>query len=195
MVDPATGLAVLGPDEELPWPAKGDLEMTMEVACVIRGTGSELSLSQAEQAIFGYTLLVDWHVSNGVERSGGRRAGRNTRGRRHPREGFVALSFGPCVVTADEFDVDRAAVNVRIDRRTLSRGSVVGVKSAFARVVRAASREQELRPGDLLGSGSEPGGRAQWDVHPGAVVEVEAERIGVLRTRVGKRARSLASRK
>jgi Fumarylacetoacetate (FAA) hydrolase family len=195
LVDPTTGVTVLGPDDQIPWPANGTLDMTMEVACVIRGSGSALSTREAERAIFGYTIVVDWRV---VGESGRPKSVRNHRrpGRHHtPSKGYVALSFGPCIITADDFDVERAAVNVRVDRASLSRGSVVGVKSAFTKIVREASREHDLRPGDLLDSGSWPAGRSHWDIPPGAVVEVEAERIGVLRTTVGKGVRPLAPRR
>jgi hypothetical protein len=194
LVEPATGLAVLGPDDELPWPSRGGLDMTMEVACVIRGSGSALSRQQAEQMIFGYTVVVDWRLSDGPGRTSGRNH-RRSKERRSPDEGYVALSFGPCVVTADDFDIERAAVNVRVDRKTVSRGSVIGAKAAFTQVVKEASKEHELRPGDLLGSGAEPSGRGRWELRPGAIVEVEAERIGVLRTTLGKRARTLAHRR
>jgi hypothetical protein len=195
LVDPTTGLAVLGPDEELPWPSKGDLDMGIEVACVIRGRGTSLSKREAEQAIFGYTIVVDWRVSGDPGRPPSTRNHRRSNGLRKPSHGYVALSFGPCIVTSEDFDMARAAVNVLVDRKTQSRGSVSGVKNAFAEAVRQASRDQELRPGDLLGSGNQPGGRRHWDLHPGAVVEVEAERIGVLRTTLGKRVRTRARRR
>jgi 2-keto-4-pentenoate hydratase/2-oxohepta-3-ene-1,7-dioic acid hydratase in catechol pathway len=195
LVDPTTGLIVLGPDEEVPWPANGSLDMSIEVACVIRGRGASLSRREAEQAIFGYTIVVDWRDSDEPAGPASARNHRRSNGQRKPSQGYVALSFGPCIVTSEDFDTARIAVNVRVDRKILSRGSVADVKAAFADVVRQASREQELRPGDLLGSGNQPGGRSHWDLHPGAIVEVEAERIGVLRTTVGRRVRTLARRR
>jgi hypothetical protein len=195
LVDPTTGLTVLGPDEEVPWPSKGGLDMTIEVACVIRGRGTSLTRREAERAIFGYTIVVDWRVSGDHGRPTSARNHRRSNGDRKPGRGYIALSFGPCIVTSEDFDVARAAVNVRVDRTTLSRGSVADAKTAFTEAVRQASKEQELRPGDLLGSGNQPGEPSHWDLHPGAIVEVEAERIGVLRTTVGKRARTLARRR
>lgn len=195
LVDPATGLAVLGPDEELLWPAKGGLDMTIEVACVIRGRGTSLSRREAEQAIFGYTIVVNWRVSGDPGRPASTRNQRRSNGHRKRGQEYVALSFGPCIVTSEDFDVARAAVNVRVDRKTLSRGTVSDVKTAFTDAVKQASKEQQLRPGDLLGSGNQPGGRGHWDLHPGAIVEVEAERIGVLRTTLGRRVRNLARRR
>jgi Fumarylacetoacetate (FAA) hydrolase family len=193
--DPATGLTVLGPDDKLPWPAKGSLEMAIEVACVIAGGGADLSRQEAEEAIFGYTIVIDWRIATGQSRPP-KSAGNGERSIRHGEsDGYLALSFGPCIVTADEFDVERAAVNVRIDGNTRSRGNLFAVRSAFGDVVMQASREQALRAGDLLGSGAARGRRSHWEVHPGAVVEVEAERIGVLRTTVGKRTRSLVHRR
>jgi 2-keto-4-pentenoate hydratase/2-oxohepta-3-ene-1,7-dioic acid hydratase in catechol pathway len=195
LLDPMTGLAVFGPGEEIPWPERGGMDMTIEVACVVSGGGSALSRREAEQAIFGYTIVADWRRTGG---GGGRgssgRGGRRSNGHGTGTAEYVALSLGPCIVTADDFEVAQAAVNVRIDGETHSRGSVIAAKSAFSDVIGRASRDQELRAGDLFGSGAGPRGRRHWDVHPGAVVEVEAERIGVLRATVGKRARSLVHR-
>jgi 2-keto-4-pentenoate hydratase/2-oxohepta-3-ene-1,7-dioic acid hydratase in catechol pathway len=195
LVDPTTGLIVLGPEGEVPWPTKGSLDMSVEVACVIRGHGTSMTRREAEQAIFGYTIVVDWRDGGEPAGAASARNRRRSNGNWKPSQGYVGLSFGPCIVTSEDFDLVRVAVNVRVDRKTLSRGSVADVKTAFADVVRQASREQELRPGDLLGSGNQPGGRTHWDLHPGAIVEVEAERIGVLRTTVGRRVRTLARRR
>jgi hypothetical protein len=193
LADPVTGLAVLGPGQEVPWPKDGSLDMTVEIACVVRGGGSDLSSREAEDAIFGYTIVADWRrVGPGVRGTGSGPERRRSNGRAKGDSEYVALSLGPCIVTPDDFEVAQAAVNVRIDGRIRSRGNVLGARSAFSDAIRRASREGEMRPGDLFGSGTGPNGRAHWKVHPGALVEVEAERIGVLRATVGGRARAEA---
>jgi 2-keto-4-pentenoate hydratase/2-oxohepta-3-ene-1,7-dioic acid hydratase in catechol pathway len=196
LLDPMTGLAVFGPGEEIPWPGRGSLDMTIEVACVIGGGGRSLTRKEAEEAIFGYTIAADWRrIAAGGGPPPPARNGRRSNGPGTAGSEYVALSLGPCIVTVDDFDVAQAAVNLRIDGETRSRGTVVGVKAAFSDVVRRASREQVMRAGDLFGWRAGVSGRPHWEVHPGAVVEVEAERIGVLRAIVGKRARSLVHRR
>ena len=175
---------VLGPDDQVPMPRSGSLGLQLELGCVIGTWGRNLGKREAEAAIFGYTLVNDWSIS-------GRQNGRDGRAA-NPRT-YVAFSFGPCIVTTDEFDREDAAVEVRVDGRIRSKGTFKAVPSTFASLVAESSRGQEVAPGDLYGSG--PRARTRTDLHPGAVVEVEAEGIGVLRTIVGHRARSLARRR
>jgi hypothetical protein len=196
LIDPETGLTVIGPDEELPWPTAGGLDMELEVACVIRGGGRNLTRGQAERAIFGYTILGDWSLLGpSGPRATSARNGRRSNGHGGGRR-YVGFSLGPCIVTADEFDLAEAAVEVRIDGERRSKGRLIGVRRTFVDVVRRTSCEQGIAPGDLLGSGTSPGGRRpRWDLRPGATIEVDAEGIGVLRIVIGKRARSLVHRR
>jgi len=175
---------VLGPDDQVPMPRSGSLGLQLELGCVICTWGRDLGKREARAAIFGYTLVNDWSISS--HRSG-------ADGRAASPPAYVAFSFGPCIVTTDEFDRQDAAVKVRVDGRIRSRGTFRAVPSTFAGLVAESSRGQEVAPGDLYGSG--PRARARMDIHPGAVVEVEVEGIGVLRTIVGHRARSLARRR
>ena len=57
----------------------------------------------------------------------------------------------------------------------------------FADMVAYASRSQTLRPGEVIGSGTAPGGSGiELDrrLEPGDVIEMEIEGIGVLRNRI-----------
>lgn len=92
--DGAAGLPrVLGPDAELPWPSSGTLHCDVELACVVGQAARDLTPSGAASVVFGYTLAVAWAVT--AEGS----------------EACVAISLGPCVVTADQFEpLDRKSV-------------------------------------------------------------------------------------
>ncbi|HEX2171621.1 MAG TPA: fumarylacetoacetate hydrolase family protein, partial [Dehalococcoidia bacterium] len=53
--------AILGPDEDLIWPAYTEkLDYELELGCVLGGTGRNLSPDEAERVIFGYTVLNDF---------------------------------------------------------------------------------------------------------------------------------------
>jgi 2-keto-4-pentenoate hydratase/2-oxohepta-3-ene-1,7-dioic acid hydratase in catechol pathway len=58
----------------------------------------------------------------------------------------------------------------------------------FEQMVAYTSTHEELRPGDIFGSGTVSGGCGmeigRW-LQPGDVVELEIEKIGVLRHRIG----------
>jgi hypothetical protein len=172
-------LAVFGPGDEVPWPDSGWLEFDFEVACLAGRGGRDLDPVEASGAIFGYTIVVEWWVRPASDHG-------SQNGRHHP---YVGFSFGPWVVTADEFDPSEAAVAVRIDGRIRGRGKISATRSTFASTVAQASEEDGVRPGDLFGSGR-PNvlSPTSWHLRPGSVVEVAVEGIGLLRTAVATRA-------
>jgi 2-keto-4-pentenoate hydratase/2-oxohepta-3-ene-1,7-dioic acid hydratase in catechol pathway len=61
---------------------------------------------------------------------------------------------------------------------------------SFADLIAYASRDQQLYPGEVFGSGTAPGGSGiELDrrLKPADVIEMEIEGIGILRNRVGQR--------
>ena len=168
---------VIGPDDPVPWPSWAEeVDYHLEVACVIAKAGRDLSADQAASTIFGYTLMNDWS-SQGVAPSG--------RGR--PRVERFATSLGPCIVTADEFDPSRGRLTARVDGDLWSSGSLGQAVGTFPQLIAELSRSQRLYPGDIVGSGTFPGGCALdlgLRLEAGSVVELEADGIGVLRNRL-----------
>jgi fumarylacetoacetate (FAA) hydrolase len=82
-----------------------------------------------------------------------------------------------------------------VNGRELSRGNAASLHRSIPQLVAHASRDAELFPGDLLGTGTVgtgcilelgPENTGGW-LRPGDVVELEVERIGILRTRIGER--------
>jgi fumarylacetoacetate (FAA) hydrolase len=74
-----------------------------------------------------------------------------------------------------------------------SRGNLGDIHWTWEQIVEQAARNTQLRPGDVIGSGTVGSGcilehgDGRW-LQPGDVVELEVEGIGVLRNRVGPRA-------
>ena len=168
---------VAGPDEEVPWPVgAGWLDYEPKVAAVLGGSARGLTEDEAEAAIFGYTLVNDWVARD----SNGDPA--------HVAEG-VPVSLGPCVVLADDVDPQSMSVSVRVDGVQWAKGNLNGTATSLAGVVSRASRAEPLRAADAFAEspfdafGPAPD-RQLW---PGAIVELEAEDIGVLRNRLGAR--------
>jgi fumarylacetoacetate (FAA) hydrolase len=84
-----------------------------------------------------------------------------------------------------------AAVNGRV----LSQGNAGSMHWTWPQLLAHASRDTELRPGDVVGSGTvgtgcilelTPAVTGGW-LKPGDVVELTIERLGTLRNRVVKR--------
>ena len=109
-----------------------------------------------------------------------------------------ATSLGPWLITPDELEDRRAGKGydltmvARVNGEELSRGNWKDIHFSFEELVARASQGVDLRPGDLIGSGTvgtgcilelgaeEVGG---W-LKAGDVVELEVERLGVLRNQV-----------
>jgi 2-keto-4-pentenoate hydratase/2-oxohepta-3-ene-1,7-dioic acid hydratase in catechol pathway len=174
--------SVFGPDEEIPWPPyTEELDYELEVAAILGGRGRDLDEEQAEALLFGYTLMNDWSARDIQRKEMAVRLG--------PAKGKdFATSFGPCVVTPDEFDPASVRLEARVDGEVWSRGSLGDAHWSFPQMIAHVSRGEDVWPGDVYGSGTFGGGcgldlgRFLW---PGAVVELEAEEIGTLRNRVG----------
>jgi 2-keto-4-pentenoate hydratase/2-oxohepta-3-ene-1,7-dioic acid hydratase in catechol pathway len=168
---------ILGPEDPVPWPdGAEDIDYHLEIACVIGRQGRDLTAKQAAAAVFGYTIMNDWSCRVATADGG------------EPRVDRFATSLGPCIVTPDEFDGQRGRLVARVDGQIWSRGKLDGALATFPDLVAALSRQQTLYPGDIVGSGTFPGGCALdlgLRVPAGAVVELEAQGIGVLRNRIG----------
>jgi 2-keto-4-pentenoate hydratase/2-oxohepta-3-ene-1,7-dioic acid hydratase in catechol pathway len=167
---------ILGPEDPVPWPTWAEeIDYHLEVACVIARQGRDLTALQAGSVLFGYTLMNDWSCRAGSGKG------------QHRSERF-ATSLGPCIVTADEFDPRRGRLLARVNGEVWSQGGLDEALATFPELVAQISRTQTLYPGDIVGSGTFPGGCALdlgLRVPEGAVVELEAEGIGVLRNRLG----------
>ncbi len=165
---------VIGPDDELAWPAgAGWLELRPKMAAVLRRPAEGLAPDEAAEAVFGYTLLADWRA-------------RDHSGDPTPDADGVPVSIGPCVVTADELDPQTAVVSLRVDGEEWVKGNLNGTARSLVRAVAAASRLGPLEPGDAFASGPFEIPGLEQRIWPGAEVELEAEGIGVLRNRIGR---------
>jgi 2-keto-4-pentenoate hydratase/2-oxohepta-3-ene-1,7-dioic acid hydratase in catechol pathway len=180
--------SVFGPGEEIPWPAyTEELDYELEVACVLGGRGRDLDEDGARAVIFGYTLMNDWSARDIQRKEMASRLG--------PAKGKdFATSLGPCIVTADELDPTALRLVARVDGEVWSEGDLGGARWSFPQMIAHVSQGEDVWPGDVYGSGTFGGGcgldlgKFLW---PGAVVELEADPIGVLGNRVGpKPARS-----
>lgn len=176
--------SVYGPDEEVPWPPfTNELDFELEVACVLGGRGRDLDAGHAAQLIFGYTLMNDWSARDIQRVEMAVRLG-------PAKSKDFATSLGPCIVTVDDLDPGTLRLAARIDGEVWAEGSPADAQWTFPQMIAHVSQGEDVWPGDLYGSGTFGGGcgldlgRFLW---PGAVVELEADGIGILRNRVGPR--------
>lgn len=175
--------AILGPDDDLPWPAYTEkLDYELELGCVLGGTGRNLSPDDAERLIAGYTVLNDFSARDIQFEEMVCRLG--------PAKGKdFGTALGPCLVTADEVDARNLRMIARVNGEAWSDGNSGTSHWTFPQMIAHVSREETVYPGEVLGSGTVGLGcglELGKFLSPGDVVELEIEGIGVLRNRVVK---------
>jgi 2-keto-4-pentenoate hydratase/2-oxohepta-3-ene-1,7-dioic acid hydratase in catechol pathway len=177
---------VIGPDEEIPWPAWTErLDHELELAAVVGRRCRDVPASEAAGVIFGYTIWNDVSARDVQTRElpigmGPAKA----------KDWDGSNVLGPCLVTADELDAGDLAMSVRVNGETWGRDTSASMHHTFADMIAYASRDQTLYPGEVFGSGTAAGGSGlELDrrLNPGDVVELEIEGIGTLRNRIVKR--------
>lgn len=152
-----------------------------EIALVIGRGGRRIAGAQAERHIFGLTLMNEGSVRDWL------RHGKFnvTQGKNFERSGAI----GPWIVTADEItDFAALTLRTRVNGELRQEGFTGDLTFPFARIISYISTFTELKPGDIIATGTPTGAGARFDppkwLVPGDVVEVEAEGIGLLRNEV-----------
>ncbi|MCA9298522.1 MAG: fumarylacetoacetate hydrolase family protein, partial [Phycisphaerales bacterium] len=176
--------AFAGPDAEVVWPAYSQvMDFELEFACVIGRGGRDIAKADARSHIFGYTIFNDFSARDAqtVEMMG-------MLGPAKGKDFDNSNVIGPVIVTADEIpDPYALAMTCRINGETLASGSSSTMHWRFEDFIEHISRGETLHPGELLGSGTVGGGCGLEHLRfleDGDVVELEVERIGVLRNHV-----------
>jgi 2-keto-4-pentenoate hydratase/2-oxohepta-3-ene-1,7-dioic acid hydratase in catechol pathway len=173
---------IVGTDQDVPWPSfteKFDYEL--ELAAVIGKEGRNIPAENARQYIAGYTVMNDFSARD-IQR-------REMRVRLGPAKGKDwCTALGPWLVTADEVaDPYSLRMAARVNGETWSQGNSSAMHWKFEQMIEFLSRDDTIYPGDVIGSGTVGTGCGleldRW-VRRGDLMELEIEKIGVLRNRV-----------
>jgi fumarylacetoacetate (FAA) hydrolase len=189
--------AFVGPEAEIRRPAAtARLDYELEIACVIGKGGVDIPVGEADAHIAGFCILNDWSARD-LQRE-------EVKVGLGPAKGKdFATSLGPYLVTPDEledvaipgekgsrYDLSMVA---RVNGLEYSRGNFRDIYYTFAEMIARASADCPLYPGDVIGSGTvgtgcilELGEEYPW-LQPGDVVELEVERLGVLRNVIAEK--------
>ncbi len=180
----ANRFAVIGTDDHVVWPAYSKfLDFELEFGVFIKGKVKDALKEGALKHVFGYTIFNDMSArdAQGVEMEG----------RLGPAKGKdfdTANPMGPCLVTADEIpDPYNLTMIARVNGEEWGRGNSGSMYWKFEDLISYISRSETLYPGEFLGSGTVGNGCGLEHlrfIKPGDVIELEVERIGVLRNRV-----------
>jgi 2-keto-4-pentenoate hydratase/2-oxohepta-3-ene-1,7-dioic acid hydratase in catechol pathway len=145
-----------------------------ELAAVIGHGGRHIAVEDALDHVAGWTCLNDGSVRAWQRHSVN--AGKN-----FERSG----SIGPWMVTADEIaDPQNLRLQARVDGETRQDASTADMIFSVAEIISYLSQSIELRPGDVIATGSPEGTGGSFDppkfLLPGQRLEIEVEGIGVL---------------
>lgn len=140
--------AVIGQhDVVVPPPRSAELDFELEVAMVMGSGGRDLRPGDVDPLIAGYTIMNDWSARDLQRTEMALQLG--------PAKGKdFATSLGPWLVTPDEFSPDSAIMTAYVNRRRVSSGNLDELWWSFTEMVCYASESTDLRPGDVIGSGT-----------------------------------------
>jgi 2-keto-4-pentenoate hydratase/2-oxohepta-3-ene-1,7-dioic acid hydratase in catechol pathway len=176
--------SVVGTGVDVRWPSYSELmDFELELACVIGKPGRDIAPENALPHIFGFTIFNDFSARDMqvVERPLGMGAAKS-------KDFDTGNALGPWIVTTDEIgDPQNLQMEARVNGERWGGGTSADMHHSFADIVAFVSRDETLRGGEVIASGTVPTGcglELGRFLNPGDVVELEIERIGVLRNRI-----------
>lgn len=176
--------SLVGPEADVPKPRfTNELDFELEVACVLGGSGRDLDEAQAEGAIYGFTILNDWSARDVQRLEMAARLG-------PAKSKDFATSLGPCLLTVDEVGPHPSlSMSARLNGEVICNANLGDTYWRFPQMISFVSQDEDIWPTDIYGSGTPFGGclldRDGPYLKPGDVVELEVEKIGVLRNVIG----------
>jgi len=182
-----------GHEDVIPYPSYTQaLDYELEIAVVIGKPGINIDPEDAPDHIFGFTIFNDWSARDVQVQEMRVNFG-------PVKSKDFASSFGPVIVTPEAL-ADKTAgrpgvydleMTARVNGVELSRGNFKDIYWSFGDIIARASQSVMLNPGDVIGSGTVGTGclyeltknEGPW-LQDGDIVELEIERIGILRNTV-----------
>jgi 2-keto-4-pentenoate hydratase/2-oxohepta-3-ene-1,7-dioic acid hydratase in catechol pathway len=180
--------SVVGTDAEVrmpPYTQRFDYEL--EFGAFICKSGADIPRKQAMSHVGGFTVFNDFSARD-IQL-------KEQKGRLGPTKGKdfdTGNAMGPCLVTPEEIgDPYSLAMTARVNGEEWSRGTSADMYWSFEDLICYISRSETLYQGEFLGSGTCSGAQGMGCglemgrfLKPGDLVELEVEKIGVLRNRI-----------
>jgi len=183
---------VIGPDEEIPWPAYSEkIDYEIELAVIIGKKAKRVPPDNALDAVAGYTICNDVSARSVTFAKG--RAER-------PWDEFYDwlngkwsdgfLPMGPYLLTADEIEnVQNLQMQLTVNGRGRQNANTSQMIYPVADIVSFLSHIMTLEPGDVITTGT-PAGVAMATgkfLQPGDTIECAIEKLGTLTNTLGQR--------
>lgn len=176
-----------GPNEKISRPPGCKmLDYELEIAIIIGKKGKDIPVTEADDYIFGYTILNDWSARDFQLEEMSIGLG--------PAKGKdFATSIGPYIVTKDDLEKYRdhkgfnLTMTATVNGNETSRGNFNTIHYSFNEMIARASKGVTLYPGDIIGSGTVGTGcllELGVDIHPwlqdGDEVTLSIDQLGSL---------------
>ncbi|MBR0816585.1 fumarylacetoacetate hydrolase family protein [Bradyrhizobium liaoningense] len=157
-----------------------DLDFEGELAVIIGKAGRYISRADAMDYVAGYSCYNDGSI-----RDFQRHTHQFTPGKNFPDTG----AFGPWMMTPDELgELAELKLQTRLNGQVMQEARIKQMIFDIPRQIEYCSTFTRLEPGDVIVSGTPGGVGARREpplwMKPGDVVEIEVERLGVLRNTV-----------
>ncbi len=168
------GEAILRPREST------KLDYEGEIAVIIGKSGRRIAEAAAWEYVAGYSCYNDGSVRDWQHATSQWTAGKN----------FACTgAFGPWMVTADDIAPGaKLTLTTRLNGAVMQHSDTDNLIHSIPRLIAHLSTWVPLAPGDVIVSGTPGGVGARRDpqvwMQPGDVVEIEVDRIGVLRNTI-----------
>lgn len=177
-------MIVQGPGATITWPAYSKvMDYELEYGVVIGKTGKNINAANARDHIFGYTIFNDFSARD--------QQGKEMPGWLGPAKGKSfdgGNVLGPWIVTKDEIaDPYSLKAAVRVNGETRVESSTAGMLFSFEKILEHMSQDETVFAGEFIGSGTIGNGcglETGIFLNDGDTVELDFEKIGVLKNRV-----------
>ncbi|MGW5515089.1 fumarylacetoacetate hydrolase family protein [Nocardia africana] len=180
------GSTLVATGTEIPVPLNEGLDWECELAAVIGEKVWAASEETAEQYVLGYTGFNDVTARAKQLETPSMTLGKNP---------DKSAPIGPVIVTTDELPDPRGLrVQTRVNGVTKQDGNTRDLLFSVGQIIAYITDTITLLPGDVIATGTPTGvgaGRKPPEsMKPGDVVEVEVEKIGILRNTIIDRSES-----
>jgi 2-keto-4-pentenoate hydratase/2-oxohepta-3-ene-1,7-dioic acid hydratase in catechol pathway len=179
--------AMLGPDDEVRWPAYSNkIDFELELGIVIGKASRNLRPENALDSVLGLTVFNDFSARDiQFEEMGGRLG---------PSKGkHFASAVGPRIVTLDALDPLDLTMTARVNGEEWTSASSGTILWPIEELIAWASTGENLAAGTLLGTGTVGNGCGMElgrFLEVGDEIELEISGIGKLRNQIGRDAES-----
>lgn len=177
--------SIAGHEAVVTWPNYTDkLDFELEWGVYIGKQGRNISVEDAPNHIAGYTIYNDISARDIQFRHMTLALG-PAKGKDFDNSNIM----GPCLVTPDEIETPYdLRMIAKVNDEVWADGTTADMYYTFAEMISFVSQSETLFPGEFLGSGT-VGKGCGWEldrwIQPGDVIELEVEKIGVLRNQIG----------